>query len=239
MSILNTPGFRYIFEIIVIVFSVTLSFYIQDVLNDRDKIELKNETLKGIINDLVKDFENFNDAQEVLGVRVKSSEKFLSGQTSNVLINRIITTYDFAGVDSNYKSLLSTGAIEYINNKSLIQELTLYYEKNYSVLVDLFGQYKHLYLDFIGFMTSNYPIEAMEKTSFIENKIEFKNWSEMSFKYSDKTLLKLNKDFEFQNHVYSLKRIILTYSRYFELANDRNKKLKKLIELELKKIDSL
>ena len=57
-SILNTPAFRYIFEIIVIVFSVTLSFYIQDVLNERDKIELKNESLEGIINDLVKDFEN-------------------------------------------------------------------------------------------------------------------------------------------------------------------------------------
>ena len=111
MSILNTPAFRYIFEIIVIVFSVTLSFYIQDVLNERDKIELKNESLEGIINDLVKDFENFNSAQEVLGVRVKSAEKFLSGQVSNVLINRIISTYDFAGVDSNYKSLLSTGAI--------------------------------------------------------------------------------------------------------------------------------
>ena len=33
-SILNTPAFRYIFEVIVIVFSVTLSFYIQDVLNE-------------------------------------------------------------------------------------------------------------------------------------------------------------------------------------------------------------
>ena len=37
----NTPAFRYIFEIVVIVFSVTLSFYIQDVLNDREKIEEK------------------------------------------------------------------------------------------------------------------------------------------------------------------------------------------------------
>tara|TARA_Y200000002_G_C22170070_1_gene450708 strand:+ start:243 stop:434 length:192 start_codon:yes stop_codon:yes gene_type:complete len=46
-SILNTSAFRYIFEIIVIVFSVTLSFYIQDVLNDREKIE-KNNGLEGV-----------------------------------------------------------------------------------------------------------------------------------------------------------------------------------------------
>ena len=45
-SILITPAFRYIFEIIIIVFSVTLSFYIQDVLNDKEKIELKNLGLK-------------------------------------------------------------------------------------------------------------------------------------------------------------------------------------------------
>ena len=41
-SLLNKPAFRYIFEIIVIVFSVTLSFYIQKVLLDKEKLELKN-----------------------------------------------------------------------------------------------------------------------------------------------------------------------------------------------------
>ena len=48
-ALLTNPAFRYIFEIIVIVFSVTLSFYIQDVLNDREKIELKNESLQGVL----------------------------------------------------------------------------------------------------------------------------------------------------------------------------------------------
>ena len=59
-SFLNNPGFRYIFEIIVIVFSVTLSFYIQDVLNDREKIELKNIGLKAVLSDLVKDKEFYS-----------------------------------------------------------------------------------------------------------------------------------------------------------------------------------
>ena len=34
-TLLTNPAFRYIFEIIVIVFSVTLSFYIQDILNEK------------------------------------------------------------------------------------------------------------------------------------------------------------------------------------------------------------
>ena len=51
-SILTKPAFRYIFEIIVIVFSVSLSFYIQDILNEREKIELKNAVLYGVMEDL-------------------------------------------------------------------------------------------------------------------------------------------------------------------------------------------
>ena len=51
-SILSNPAFRYIFEVIVIVFSVTLSFYIQDVLNKREKIELKNKGLSGVLMEL-------------------------------------------------------------------------------------------------------------------------------------------------------------------------------------------
>ena len=38
-ALLTNPAFRYVFEIFVIVFSVTISFFIQDVLNDREKIE--------------------------------------------------------------------------------------------------------------------------------------------------------------------------------------------------------
>ena len=35
---LTNPAFRYIFEVFIIVFSVTISFYIQDELNERDKM---------------------------------------------------------------------------------------------------------------------------------------------------------------------------------------------------------
>ena len=58
-SLLNKPSFRYIFEIIVIVFSITISFYIQKVLLDREKIELKNIGLMGVIDDLKRDQANF------------------------------------------------------------------------------------------------------------------------------------------------------------------------------------
>ena len=100
-SILNTSAFRYIFEIIVIVFSVTLSFYIQSIIIDREKIELKNISLKGVSKDLVEDIEYFNSAQKTLANWIKNIEVFLSVEISNELINNIMLTCDFSGVNSN------------------------------------------------------------------------------------------------------------------------------------------
>ncbi|MDC3051515.1 hypothetical protein OA331_04235, partial [Bacteroidota bacterium] len=47
--------FRYIFEVIIIIFSVTASFYIQDLLNSKDKEEAKNKGLEGVLIELKKD----------------------------------------------------------------------------------------------------------------------------------------------------------------------------------------
>ena len=79
-------------------------------------------------------------------------------------------------------------------------------------------------------MASNYPVESMSKITLLENKLEQGN---PSFRYSKKTLLTFNQDFEFQNHVYSLKRIIIVYVRFYQSAIQRNKKLAILIENEL------
>ena len=62
----------------MIVFSVTLSFYIQDVLNDREKIELKNESLQGVLADIKEDLDGFNAAHKVLSNRIEVSEKFFN-----------------------------------------------------------------------------------------------------------------------------------------------------------------
>jgi len=232
-ALLTNPAFRYIFEIIVIVFSVTLSFYIQDVLNDREKIELKNESLQGVLADIKEDLDGFNAAHKVLSNRIEVSEKFLRGEVSNESINRILLTYGFLGIDSNYKSLVSTGAIEYINDKSLIKELTSYYEISYSLLKDISSQYKHFYLDLFDFMTENYPIESMNELILIDDKIN-SDGKIASLNYDRKTLLKLHKNYEFKNHVYSLKRIVVVFMSFYEMGIDRNKKLSQLIKQELK-----
>ena len=76
-SILSNPALRYIFEIFIIVFSVTVSFYIQNELNERDKMELKNESLKGVLIDLEKDKDFYNAALESIFYRLNSSDRLI------------------------------------------------------------------------------------------------------------------------------------------------------------------
>ena len=76
-SILSNPAFRYIFEVFIIVFSVTVSFYIQNELNERDKMELKNESLNGVLIDLEKDKDFYNAVLESIFYRLNSSDRLI------------------------------------------------------------------------------------------------------------------------------------------------------------------
>ena len=234
-ALLTNPAFRYIFEVFVIVFSVSISFAIQEILNDREKIELKNKGLNGVLKDLKEDEEFFTKASEVLTNRIKITETFLDGQVSNNSLNQIMLTYGFVGQNSNYKSLVSTGVIEFINESSLSKELANYYEMRYSMLEDISGQYKELYLEFLSFMRSAYPVESIQNINLVDDKIDFNNHRKItSFNYKPSTLNNLNLDFKFRNHLYDLRKIKIYYAGFFEGAINQNSKLSSLISEELK-----
>ena len=135
-SILNTLGFRYIFEIIVIVFSVSLSFYIQDVLNDREKIEQKNKGLEGVLIELEKDNQHFgftdfynkqriNYIDSLFNLSFEFKPKYISGMWGN---------YELLENNRFFDALVSTGAIEYIKSNELKSELSDYYNLEYMKL---------------------------------------------------------------------------------------------------------
>ena len=125
-SILNTTAFRYIFEVVVIVFSVTLSFYIQDVLNEKDRIEMKNKALSGVLKDITGDRYVLNDALDVIKVRRKNIQDFINKKIDNNTISKIRRYISFLGNNSNYETLQSTGAIESIESEELFINLNNY-----------------------------------------------------------------------------------------------------------------
>ena len=72
----------------MIVFSVTLSFYIQDVLNDREKIELKNIGLRAVLTDLERDKEFYTNGIS----RMNLTQAYIDSLTNNDIIptNKIV-----------------------------------------------------------------------------------------------------------------------------------------------------
>jgi len=141
-SLLTDPAFRYVFETFVIVFSLMISFFIQDVLNDREKIELKNKGLNGVLRDFEENKKNFIYTSNVISTRIKLTEDILERNTSNQNLRSVMLTWGFTGQNSNFKSLISTGVVEYIDNDSLTSELTRCYVHNYALINDISEQYK-------------------------------------------------------------------------------------------------
>ena len=222
--------FRYVFEVIVIVFSVTFSFYIQERLNDREKNLLKNEGLNGVIKDLVIDKSQFKMASDIIYYRIGLIEDVLDGKITNENISSLMTYWGFLGQDSNYKSLISTGAIEYIKSDSLALRLSNYYEIEYTALLGESKSYNKLYLDLMSFMKENYRVSSMEK---VERGMKSNGF--LSFEYSNSELEKMKRDSELRNYFFELKRIIYIYARMYEGAMSTTDNLSKYIRIELDK----
>ena len=222
--------FRYVFEVIVIVFSVTFSFYIQERLNDREKNLLKNEGLNGVIKDLVIDKSQFKMASDVIYYRIGLIEDVLDGKITNENISSLMTYWGFLGQDSNYKSLISTGAIEYIKSDSLALRLSNYYEIEYTALLGESKSYNKLYLDLMSFMKENYRVSSMEK---VERGMKSNGF--LNFEYSNSELEKMKRDSELRNYFFELKRIIYLYARMYEGAMSTTDNLSKYIRIELDK----
>jgi hypothetical protein len=237
-SILSNPAFRYIFEVFVIIFSVTISFYIQDILNERDKMELKNESLKGVLIDLDKDKEFYNAALNSIFSRLNSSDRLIEKGIDSGVLNSFLTYWGFVGHDASIKSLIATGAIEYISDKNLIEELTKYYENQYSVLYDTAENEENLYWEIMTYMKVNYRFGEMIKS----DRTYIKNWftgkggdkgNPLHMEFDNLLLSKLNKDQYFINHALQLKRLGSLHAGFYEHALVEIEKLRVLIDNEL------
>jgi hypothetical protein len=120
----------------VIIFSVSISFYIQDLLNQKDKKELKNKGLQGVILELKKDQNSFgwsdyynnrrlNYIDSLFDLSFPFKPEYVSGVWGD---NTLIENNKY------FDALVSTGAIEFIQNTELQSELSNYYNTEYSLI---------------------------------------------------------------------------------------------------------
>ena len=159
-SILSNPAFRYIFEVFVIIFSVTISFYIQDILNEKDRVEIKNKALSGVLKDMNGDRFSLNEGIDINKKRAKSIDDFINKKIDNNTISSIRRYKSFLGNNSNYETLQSTGAIESIESEELLINLNLYYKFTYQLLLESASNDKESFLKFIDYTEKNYKIDS-------------------------------------------------------------------------------
>ena len=236
-SILTKPAFRYIFEIIVIVFSVTLSFYIQDILNEKEKIEQKNLALIGVIEDLKNDLRNFNNAINLARSRIKNIDTLLNvnfENSSNNINTGVKRYFGFLGENTNYNSMVSTGSIEYINNKKLFKMINKYYSSHYNVIRDMSEQDENNFNGISEYLNTNY-------STFLEVATEIKTGGDLmneidsiyQRKFTDISLIKIKSDNEFISRANEQKWTLRVNINYYKRAISVNKQLQELISNEI------
>ena len=159
-TLLTNPAFRYIFEVFIIIFSVTISFYIQDVLNEKDRIEIKNKALSGVLKDISGDRFSLNEGLDINKKRRESINYLIDKRIDNNTISSIRRYKSFLGNNSNYETLQSTGAIESIENQELFINLNNYYKFTYQLLVESALNDKDSFLKFIDYTERNYKIDS-------------------------------------------------------------------------------
>jgi hypothetical protein len=210
----------------VIVFSVTLSFYIQDVLNDREKIELKNISLKAILSDLDSDKKFYTNGIR----RLNETIAYVDSLTNNDIIttNKMVESgamryFGFLGQDRNYNSMISTGSIEFINNKELAATIHLYYGLRYDLMKDAAEQDEKYYNEIVKYINSNFNVDNLKL-----NEYDF-----YDFIYSPLVLKKISADKTLRNMLLQKKWSNHWYTRTMNQSLKELNKLKQLIEIEL------
>ena len=124
---------KYFIEFIVIVIGVSISFYAENYNDSLNKIQLKNQSLNRILENLKVDNEDNRWNYKAHSESLISSEWILTNRNNLSAYSRDtigfhlsrainIITY-FVDNQEEYKTIQSSGYIEYIENESLVKGL--------------------------------------------------------------------------------------------------------------------
>jgi len=130
------------------------------VLNEKDRIEIKNKALSGVLKDISGDRFSLNEGLDINKKRRESINYFIDKRIDNNTISSIRRYKSFLGNNSNYETLQSTGAIESIENQELFINLNNYYKFTYQLLVESALNDKDSFLKFIDYTERNYKIDS-------------------------------------------------------------------------------
>ena len=231
--ILNNLKSIYVFDIFVIIFSVSISFYIQDVLDEMDRVKLKNETLKGVLIDLETDLHEYNLALENLKHRLLQADSLILGFYEGNRINYVRNYWEFQGQKISMNSLVNTGAIEFISNPQLLRELSFHYDFHYDVMKDNSDAFESLFIKLMEHLNNNYEVGGIGKLNFADLNNIAKTFESTSYRFSDKEIKKMKNDMWLRNHMYNYQLILRLYLHGYTTGLERIKVIRELIVKEI------
>ena len=225
-SIFSNLAFRYFFEVIVIVFSITASFYIQDLLNKKNQKELKNKALEGVLIELEKDRGFLLDFGVIYNeYRIKSIDSLFENKYPLKVryLSGIWGNSDLFDNKGFYESLISTGGIDFIRSQKLQSELSSYYNNSYTLLeqaADLDNGSFQRFSDHIV----KYRLDSINyKWGTFDKK----------FYFNENDLKKIRNDIRLKSIAMQWKYWLSEYNKRIEFATEINERLIKLIKEEL------
>ena len=136
-SIFSNLAFRYVFEIVVIVFSITISFSLQN-----HQLKLQNNTvkiryLKRMLNDLKQDSILINDAVNLIQIRMKLNNTLIKGIITGESLSGCVRYYGLNFNDKSYESFSDLSLLSAIDDDDLFSLMTNYYKKHYEQVRDM------------------------------------------------------------------------------------------------------
>ena len=226
-SIFSNLAFRYFFEVIVIIFSITASFYIQDLLNKKSQIELKNKALEGVLIELEKDRgftlgfgETYNE------YRIKTIDSLFEDKYPLKVryLSGIWGNSDLFDNKRFFESLISTGGIDFIKSENLQSELSEYYNNLYN-LIEQASSLDDASFKRFSEQIVNYRLDSINYV-----------WGSTGsrFYFNENDLKKIRNDIRLKSIAMQWKFWLSEYNSRIRLAREKNELLVKLINEELK-----
>ena len=236
-SIFSNLAFRYVFEIVVIVFSITISFSLQN-----HQLKLQNNTvkiryLKRMLNDLKQDSILINDAVNLIQIRMKLNNTLIKGIITGESLSGCVGYYGLNFNDKSYESFSDLSLLSAIDDDDLFSLMTNYYKKHYEQVRDMEEEERLITSELRNYLFPKLRLLDNEKKTKVKEftigewisdieGIEDESISSFEWKVNPQSFMILKNDFFLNNQVKYLKSIRAFYIIQLKMLANSNESLK-------------
>ena len=221
----------YLFDLIIIVFGITISFWLQSRYNTSENLRKQKGAYERILADLELDRTYLELAFANNQSQVIAAQEIIRGAINEDNFNHIIHYYGTFFNDNTINSIRSTGLLENFANKKLINELLTYYRQNYDFLTHAARFDEKIAIENILHVASTIQIDSVS----IKDHILHQNKSKTArFGINERTKYDLINNEKFIGLLNSKVWIKSAYNNSIERAIEKNLSLAMAIEEELK-----